>query len=192
MRYDAILGQHNGPGGQREASGDGERRKTKLLVRHGAIVLHEAPVNVNACPFSGHRATLNDMSLLARRAVWALLFAAASAGCGSDAKLHFEAMQLGRTLNPDGTVGNNTTTFRTKDTIYVSVLTANAGAGTVGARWTFSGRLVGEPSKPVRYKGASATEFHLANSSGFPLGEYRVEAFIDGERVGERAFRVEQ
>jgi hypothetical protein len=155
-----------------------------------AIVLHEAVLNVNACPMSAGRATLNVMSLFARRAIWALLLAAASSGCGSDAKLRFEAMQLGRTLNPDSTVGNNTTTFKTKDTIYVSVLTANAGAGTVGARWTFSGRLVGEPSKPVRYKGAAATEFHLANSSGFPLGEYKVAAFIDGTQVGERAFRV--
>jgi hypothetical protein len=113
-------------------------------------------------------------------------------GCGSDAPLRADTIQLGRTLNPDGTVGQHTTTFKTKDTIYASVLTANTGAGTVGVRWTYAGRLVGEPSRQVRYKGPAATEFHLANSSGFPLGDYKVEAFIDGKPVGERTFRVEE
>jgi hypothetical protein len=122
----------------------------------------------------------------------ACLVAIACAGCQPDAKLLFDTIQLGRSLNPDGTVAQQTVAFKTKDTIYLSVQTKNAGAGTVSARWTFAGRLVGEPSKQVRYKGAAATEFHLANSSGFPPGDYKVEAFIDGAPVAERTFRVEE
>jgi hypothetical protein len=115
-----------------------------------------------------------------------------SVGCGSDGHLRFDALQLGRSLNPDSTVGNHTTQFKANDTIYASVLTANTGAGTIGVRWTYAGRLVGEPVKQVRYKGAAATEFHLANSSGFPAGDYTVEAIIDGKTVESRAFRVER
>jgi hypothetical protein len=114
------------------------------------------------------------------------------AACAADAPLQFDLLQLGRSINPDGTVGSHTTVFKTRDTIYASVLTKNSGAGTIGVRWTFAGRLVGEPSKPVRYKGAAATEFHLANSGGFPLGEYKVEALIDGTVVGSRTFHVEE
>src|SRR4051812_9658020 len=88
-----------------------------------------------------------------------------SAGCGSDDHLRFDSLQLGRSLNPDSTVGNHPTQFKANDTIYASVLTANTGAGKIGVRWTYAGRLVGEPVKEVRYKGAAATEFHLANSS---------------------------
>lgn len=125
-----------------------------------------------------------------RRLLTFLILAVSCVGC-ADAKLQFDSIQLGRSLNPDGTVGNHTTRFRTTDTIYVSILTSNMGAGTVGVRWTFAGRLVGEPSKPIRTKGATATEFHLANSSGFPPGDYTVEAFIDGVAVANRPFRVE-
>ena len=116
----------------------------------------------------------------------------ACAGCLSSEKLEFDTLQLGRSLNPDNTIANNVTTFRPKDTIYASVLTSNPGVGTIAVRWTFEGRVVGEPSKPVRYKGPGVTEFSLTNAGGFPAGNYKVEAFIDGQPVGERAFRVEQ
>jgi hypothetical protein len=77
------------------------------------------------------------------------------------------------------------------DTIYVAVLTTAAGEGTIGVKWTFAGRVVGEPEKKVSYREPRATEFHLANSGGFPPGEYSVEAFIDGQSVGRRPFRVD-
>ena len=127
-----------------------------------------------------------------RRFLLTAVLLAACGGCLSSAKLEFDTLQLGRSLNPDNTIGNHTTAFRPKDTIYAAVLTSSPGAGTIGVRWTFEGRSVGEPSKQVRYKGASATEFSLTNAGGFPVGNYKVEAFIDGEPVGERAFRVEE
>jgi len=56
----------------------------------------------------------------------------------------------------------------------------------------FGERLISEPSKDVSYKGAAATEFHIQNSGGFPEGRYSVEAFVDGQSVGKRAFTVEK
>jgi hypothetical protein len=125
------------------------------------------------------------------RLIIAAVLSVACAGCLSSEKLQFDALQLGRSLNPDKTIASHTTTFTPKDTIYVSVLTSNPGVGTISVRWTFEGRVVGEPSKEVRYKGAGVTDFSLNNAGGFPPGNYKVEVFIDGQSVGDRAFRVE-
>jgi hypothetical protein len=111
--------------------------------------------------------------------------------CGPTAPLELETIQLGRSINPDGSVGLHTTSFRPADTIYVAVLTKAAGAGTIGVRWKYGSNLVGEPEKKVSYREPRATEFHLTNSGGFPPGEYSVEAFIDGRSVGVRAFKVD-
>ena len=109
------------------------------------------------------------------------------AGCGSD--LRVTTIQLGRSLNADGTVASHTTTFQPDETVYASIVTAGAGSGTISVRWTYASRVVGEPKKEVR--GAGATEFHLQNAGGFPLGEYTVEAFLDGQSAGSRSFKVE-
>jgi hypothetical protein len=111
--------------------------------------------------------------------------------CGPTAPLELETIQLGRSINPDGSVGLHTTTFKPADTIYVAVLTKDAGAGTIGVRWKYGSNLVGEPEKKVSYREPRATEFHLSNSGGFPPGDYSVEAFIDGKSVGVRPFKVD-
>lgn len=118
-----------------------------------------------------------------------LVAAAVLAGC-SKSPLQLDVIQVGRSLSSDNSIGSHTTVFKPDDTIYVSVLTTATGAGTIGVRWTYAGQLVGEPTKEVSYKGAAATEFHIQNSGGFPEGAYAVEAFIDGEPVGRRAFTV--
>ncbi|CAN5880374.1 hypothetical protein BH24ACI5_BH24ACI5_01640 [soil metagenome] len=115
------------------------------------------------------------------------ILAACLTGCGSN--LSVTTIQLGRSLNADNTVANQTTRFGPEETVYVSVVTAGTGSGVIGVRWTYAGRVVGEPTKPVR--GAAATEFHLQNAGGFPPGDYTVEAFLDGVSVGTRAFRVD-
>jgi hypothetical protein len=117
--------------------------------------------------------------------------AGVAAGCGPTEPLRVETIQLGRALNPDNSVAGHTTTFKPLDTMYVSVLTPEKGRGTIGVRWTYEGRVVGEPSKDVVYRGAAATEFHIQNSSGFPPGDYSVEVFLDGKSVGKREYRVD-
>ena len=114
------------------------------------------------------------------------------AACRSNDPLRVNTIQLGRGLNPDNTVSGHTTRFKPTDTIYVAVLTDNAGSGTVAARWTFAGRVVSEPQKQVSYRGAAATEFHIQNSGGFPAGEYQVEILLDGKPIATREFRVDK
>ena len=111
------------------------------------------------------------------------------AGCGSG--LRVTSIQLGRSLNVDGTVANHTTTFAPGDSVYVSVGTAGVGSGVIGARWMYRGHVVGEPTKRVSYRDVAATEFHLQSPDGFPPGDYTVEISLDGQSVGSKAFRVE-
>jgi hypothetical protein len=113
-------------------------------------------------------------------------------GCRHNAPLQVDTIQLGRSLNPDNSVAAHTTTFGRADTVYVSILTTDAGSGTISVKWIYQGRVIDEPKREVSYREPAATEFHLVNSGGFPPGAYSVEAFIDGKPVGSRAFSVTQ
>jgi len=117
---------------------------------------------------------------------------AALVGCRPDAPLRVGTIQLGRSLNPDNSVANHTTQFKPDDPFYVSILTPEAGSGTIGVRWTYGGRVIDEPKKDVSYNSDAATEFHLINPGGFPAGDYKVEIFLDGEAAGSRSFRVDK
>ena len=52
------------------------------------------------------------------------------AACGSRS-LQITAIQLGRSLNADRSVAEFTTIFDPQDTVYLSVLTAGGGSGTI-------------------------------------------------------------
>lgn len=119
----------------------------------------------------------------------ALLLVMVAAGC-SNAPLSLANIQVGRSLNPDRSIGSITTLFKSSETIYVSVQTLEAGSGTVGVKWMFGTQIIDEPTKPVSYDGPASTEFHLQNSGGFPVGDYSVEILLDGQSVGKRAFKV--
>ena len=119
----------------------------------------------------------------------AIVIAVCSIACGSG--LRVTGIQLGRSVNADGTVANHTTTFAPTDTVYLSVLTSGVGSGTISVRWTYSGRVVDEPKKQVSYRDVAATEFRLQSAGRFPPGEYTVEIFLDGQPVGTRSFHVE-
>jgi hypothetical protein len=120
----------------------------------------------------------------------ALAVALAAGACAPSGPLEVTTIQLGRRLNSDNSVAEHTTAFRPNDAIYVSVLTAGPGRGTIGVRWTYAGQVISEPQQEVAYRDQAATEFHIQNSGGFPAGSYQVEVFLDGAPVGERNFRV--
>ncbi len=118
-----------------------------------------------------------------------LVLLVSSAACGSG--LRVTGIQVGRSINADGTVANHTTVFKPDDSIYVSVATAGVGSGTLGVKWIYRGHLLGEPNKKVSYRDEAATEFHLQSASGFPVGDYTVEVFLNGQSAGTRTFKVE-
>jgi hypothetical protein len=114
----------------------------------------------------------------------------AVSACNND-PLQVTAIQLGKSLNPDNSVGTFTTSFQPRDTVYLSVLTGASGAGSLATTWYYGSNKVSEMKKDVSYRGSAATEFRFHNTAGLPVGGYRVEVFLDGKSAGERAFKVE-
>ena len=119
-----------------------------------------------------------------------LVLCACLVACGSRS-LQITGIQLGRKLNPDHSVSDFTSVFAPQDTIYLSVLTAGGGSGTLSVRWTYGGNVVGEPKKRVADKDLAATDFSLENAGGFPPGEYHAEVFLDGKSAGSKTFKVQ-
>ena len=125
---------------------------------------------------------------MAVRAVLAAIAVATLAACSGP--LQLTNIQVGRSLNQDGSIASITTLFKPSETVYVSVQTG-AGKGVVGVRWKFGSQVIDEPTKQVDSNGPRSTEFHLQNSGGFPPGDYSVDVLIDGVQVGSRNFKVE-
>lgn len=121
----------------------------------------------------------------------AIAFSCALLASACTGPLELSDIQLGRSVNADNSVGTPTTFFKPNDTVYVAIHTTARGKGTIGVRWRYRDRVIDEPTKQVSTDGTDATEFHLQNSGGFPLGDYSVDVFIDGKPVGTRTFKVE-
>jgi hypothetical protein len=105
--------------------------------------------------------------------------------------LVFEALQTGKSLNSDNSVGIQGTRFTPTEAMYASVLTAGAGKGTIQVIWKFRGSVVNEGTKDVSYQNSAATEFHLQYAGRLPVGEYTVEVLFDGRQVATRSLKVQ-
>ena len=111
--------------------------------------------------------------------------------CGPSEPLNVTTIQTGRTLNSDHSVGAHTMSFRPKDTMYVAVLTAGRGAGTITVKWSLGGRVLHEQTKKVSYNDQAATDFRFQAADEFPIGDYTVEVLVDGKPFETRRVKVE-
>ena len=128
---------------------------------------------------------------MVREVLLIVVMAAALAACKPSEPLVLQTIQTGRSLNSDNSVGTHTMRFKPTDTMYVSVLTAGRGSGTIEARWSVGGVVINEAKKDVSYIEPAATAFRFQAADGFRVGDYTVEVFIDGTSVGTRNLRVE-
>lgn len=101
-------------------------------------------------------------------------------------------IDLGRSLNADKSINDNTNSFKPADTIYASVKTqGTATATTIQAKWTFQdGQIVNESTQTISPTGEARTEFHISKPDGWPVGKYKVEIMINGASAGTRDFEV--
>lgn len=120
-----------------------------------------------------------------------LLLALGAAACGPTEPLNVVAIQTGKSLNTDHSVGNHATSFRPKDAMYVSVLSNGRGAGTITVKWSFAGRVVHEVTKKVSYNDQAATDFRFQAADDFPIGDYTIEVILDGKTLETRRVKVE-
>ena len=127
-----------------------------------------------------------------RVGIGVVLIAAFIAACGPNEKLRISRIQVGKALNPDNSVAAHTTRFKPDDTIYVAILSDEPGFATITVRWLLYVQAISTATRDVSYTRAAATEFHLQNSGGFPVGNYRVEILINGKLAETREFKVEK
>jgi hypothetical protein len=102
-------------------------------------------------------------------------------------------VELGTSVGSDRRIVDATDTFRSTDTIYVSVITSGSAASSeLTARFTFEdGQLVDESTQTIAPTGSDATEFHISKPDGWPAGDYEVEILLDGRSVEREEFRIE-
>jgi hypothetical protein len=120
-----------------------------------------------------------------------IVCAAVLGGCGPSEPLDVVAIQTGKSLNTDHSVGRHATSFRPADTMYVAVLSNGRGAGTITVKWSFAGRVVHEVTKKVSYNDQAATDFRFQAADGFPVGDYTIEVIVDGKSLETRRVKVE-
>ena len=109
------------------------------------------------------------------------------------APIRVSDIQVGKGVGSDKKIGNQTTSFGVRDTMYVSVITDGAAKDAkITTKWTFNGKqVVKESSETISPTGGTtATEFHVDKKSAWPVGKYTVEVMLNGVSAGTKDLEV--
>lgn len=102
-------------------------------------------------------------------------------------------LDLGKSLNADKSINDNTGNFGPRDTMYLSVQTDGVGDATIGVRWaTEAGTLVDSSSQTLASNGEARTEFHVMKKSAWPVGNYQVDVTLNGVAAGTKKYEVKR
>lgn len=107
-------------------------------------------------------------------------------------------IETGKHIDMSKRIVDTATEFSPRDTMYVSVVTMNATPTTTLKSIVTheSGQVVDSSTQVVAMPGttggASVTEFHLVKPSGWPVGAYTVEIWLDGQSAGTRTLTVKR
>jgi hypothetical protein len=106
--------------------------------------------------------------------------------------LRVSDIQTGKAVGSDNKIGNQTTSFAVRDTMYVSVITDGAAKDAkLAAKWTFNGKPVSEDSQTISPTGGTtATEFHILKKTPWPKGKYTVDVSLNGVSAGTKDLEV--
>jgi len=112
---------------------------------------------------------------------------------GTGVGVRVSQVDMGRSLNADKTINDNTDSFKPNDTIYASIATeGTAPTATLKARWTYQdGQVVNESTQTIAPTGDARTEFHISKPDGWPTGKYKLEVFLNGSSAATRDVEVE-
>jgi hypothetical protein len=109
------------------------------------------------------------------------------------APIRVSDIQVGKGVGSDKKIGDQTTSFGLRDTMYVSVITDGAAKDAkITTKWTFNGKqVVKESSETISPTGGTtATEFHVDKKSAWPTGKYTVEVLLNGVSAGTKDLEV--
>jgi hypothetical protein len=106
--------------------------------------------------------------------------------------LRVSDIQTGKAVGSDNKIGDQTTSFAVRDTMYVSVITDGAAKDAkLTAKWTFNGKPVSEDSQTISPAGGTtATEFHVSKKTAWPKGKYKVDVSLNGVSAGSKDLEV--
>lgn len=101
-------------------------------------------------------------------------------------------VELGKSIDADKKIKDNTKEFGVRDTIYASVKTEGAATGaTLMARWTFQdGQVVEEQTQTINATGDAVTEFHVLKATAWPKGTYKLTILLNGAAVETEDFEI--
>ena len=105
-------------------------------------------------------------------------------------------IETGKHIDANKRIVDTASAFAPRDTMYVSVVTMNATPTTTLKSIVTheSGQVVDSSTQvvamPATTGGSSVTEFHLVKPSGWPVGSYTVEIWLDGQSAGTRTLTV--
>lgn len=109
------------------------------------------------------------------------------------APIRVSDIQVGKRVGSDKKIGDQTTSFGVRDTMYVAVITEGAAKDAkLSTKWTFNDRqVVNESSQTISPAGGeTATEFHVQKNSAWPKGKYKVEVMLNGVSAGTKDLEV--
>ncbi len=108
------------------------------------------------------------------------------------APIRVSDIQTGKAVGSDNKIGDQTTSFAVRDTMYVSVITDGAAKGAkIAAKWMFNGKPVSEDSQTISPTGGTtATEFHITKKTAWPKGKYTVDVSLNGVSAGTKDLEV--
>ena len=109
------------------------------------------------------------------------------------APIRVSDIQVGKGVGSDKKVGDQTTSFGVRDTMYVAVITDGAARDAkLTAKWTYNDKqVVKESSQTISPAGGeTATEFHMDKKSAWPKGKYKVEVMLNGVSAGTKDLEV--
>jgi hypothetical protein len=108
------------------------------------------------------------------------------------APIRVSDIQTGKAVGSDNKIGDQTTSFAVRDTMYASVITDGAAKNAkIAAKWMFNGKLVSEDSQTISPTGGTtATEFHISKKTAWPKGKYTVDVSLNGVSAGTKDLEV--
>ena len=109
------------------------------------------------------------------------------------APIRVRDIQVGKSVGSDKKIGDQTTSFGVRDTMYVAVITDGAARDArLSTKWTYNDRqVVDEATQTISPAGGeTATEFHVTKKTPWPKGKYKVEVMLNGVSAGTKDLEV--
>jgi hypothetical protein len=109
------------------------------------------------------------------------------------APIRVSDIQVGKNVGSDKKVGDQTTSFAVRDTMYAAVITNGAAKDAkLTTKWTYNDKqVVKESSQTISPTGGeTVTEFHVDKKTAWPKGKYKVEVLLNGVSAGTKDLEV--